>query len=211
MNHPLGNLPRFVLIATVTVFFVCSVGIAQTPTFGVKVGIPILQPFLQNGSPFGAYSFTTPRLVIGPTVGLSLTDNLDVEANALWRRLRYETTSPVVATTANSWEFPFLLRASLPGEAQPMFGDIGFAFRHAGGTTQLTNTLQRDPPLELVNRWSGGLVVGGGLSLGVHAFHFLPEVRYTRWRTPSFSGSGGLFSSNLNQVDLIFGFDLRPH
>ena len=204
MNNPLGIFPRFLLFTTFTVLFVCSAAMAQTPSIGVKIGVPIMQPFLQT-APSTNYSFNTPRLTVGPSVGLNLSNNLSVEANALWRRLQYQTTGPTASTTATSWELPFLFKASLPGEGQPVFGDLGFSFRHASGKTQLTNTLQRDPPLELTNKWSGGLVAGGGLSLNYHSARFLPEIRYTRWRTPGFSGNGGLFTSNLNQLDLLLG------
>jgi len=204
MNHPLGIFPRFALFSTLTVVFVCSAAMAQTPSIGVKIGVPIMQPFLQT-APSTNYSFDTPRFTVGPAVGLNLSDSLSVEANALWRRLKYQTATPSASTTATSWELPFLFKASLPVEGQPVFGDIGFSFRHSAGKTQLTSTIQRDPPLELANRWSGGLVAGGGLNLTVHNARFLPEIRYTRWRTPAYSGNGGLFTSNLNQLDLIFG------
>jgi len=209
MNYPLGIFPRFVLFSTLTMLFVCSVAMAQTPTIGVKIGVPIMEPFLQT-APSTNYSFKTPRLTVGPAVGLNLNNNLSVEANALWRRLHYQTTVPAASTTATTWELPFLFKASLPGEGQPVFGDLGFSFRHTSGKTQLTSTIQRDPPLELANSWSGGLVAGGGLNLTFHSARFLPEVRYTRWRTPGFSGNGGLFTSNLNQLDLILGLAFVP-
>jgi hypothetical protein len=201
-----GKLPRFAWISSITILLMCTTATAQGPTYGIKLGVPIMQPFQDTGTPFATYSFSTPRWTVGPSVGWSFSDNLGVEMDALWRRLHYQSGAP--STTATDWEFPILLKGSLSGEALHPFGDMGFAFRYARGKTQLTSTLQRNPPVELINTWSGGLSAGGGLDVSVGSLRFLPEIRYTRWRTSSFSGAGGQFSSNLNQIDLLLGFNL---
>ncbi|HVY94077.1 MAG TPA: hypothetical protein VHA14_15055, partial [Bryobacteraceae bacterium] len=55
-----------------------------------------------------------------------------------------------------------------------------------------------------------GYVSGGGVQFQIGRLWLAPEVRYTRWfATPVWgldeSRIGGIFSSNLNQVDLLVG------
>jgi hypothetical protein len=58
-----------------------------------------------------------------------------------------------------------------------------------------------------------GYVVGGGLQFNVGRLCVDPQVRYTRWATAPVTGLyysvGSTFSSNQNQVDVLFGISWK--
>src|SRR5437763_1724058 len=131
---------------------------AQTLSVGIKGGTPATDTFVVS-NPFGSISNYVPsrtRYTIGPTFELGLPFNLAFEADGLYKRLHY-TSNPFGfatfqgATSANSWEFPLLLKARLlTGMIRP-FGDGGVSFRHVGGSTSFSNSalqITQDPPLE---------------------------------------------------------------
>src|SRR5215469_10005000 len=109
---------------------------AQDVAFGVKAGVPATDPFILNTptSPINTYTFTTRRFTVGPTFELGLPYKLAFVADALYKQLHY-VSNPfgfntfLAATTANSWEFPLLIKGHLfSGPFRP-YGDAGFSFR----------------------------------------------------------------------------------
>jgi opacity protein-like surface antigen len=187
---------------------------AQTLSLGGKAGATLSDPFILNSSTSSSnnYSVNPQRYLFGPTFELGLPLQFVFEADALYKRLEYVSfpfgfNSFQASTTANSWEFPLLLKRSfLSGISRP-FGDVGASFRHVGGTTTFSNTAFQatQDPLELTHSWSTGVVAGGGVDFSYGSIHVSPEIRYTRWGTANFNSSNGVLGSNLNSLDLIIG------
>ena len=188
--------------------------VAQTLSFGVKGGIPIVDPFVLNSSltSLNNYTFSTQRYAVGAAIEFALPYNLFFEADALYRHLHY-VSNPFgfntfqAKTTANSWEFPLLLKRYLSDEMIRPYGALGASIRHVGGSTTFSNDVFRatQDPLELANPWSAGFVAAGGVDLSYGAIHISPEIRYTRWVQENFTSSNGVLSSNLNAVDILVG------
>jgi opacity protein-like surface antigen len=187
---------------------------AQTLSFGIKAGAPVTDPFVLSNPPssLNNYTFTTQRYTVGPTFELGLPHKLAFEADALYKQLHY-VSNPFgfntfqATTTANSWEYPLLLKSYfLSGIIRP-YGDLGVSLRHVGGSTAFSNSAFRvtQDPLEQVHSWSTGYVAGGGVDFVYGAIHILPEIRYTRWATENFSSSNGVLGSNLNALDILIG------
>ena len=204
-----------VLILTVLAF----PALAQTVSFGVKGGVPIIDPFVLNSSltSLNNYTFITQRYTVGPTFEMALPYRLFFEADALYKHLHY-VSNPFgfdtfqAKTTATSWEIPLLLKHYLSDETFRPYGDVGVSFRHVGGNTTFSNSVFRttQDPLELVHSWSTGFVAGGGIDVVYGAIHISPEIRYTRWATENFNSSSGVFNSNLNGLDVLIGVTFQP-
>lgn len=61
-------------------------------------------------------------------------------------------------------------------------------------------------PLELHERTIVGFVGGAGLDLHTWRLHFLPELRYTRWKDEHFlNPAPTALNSNRNQVEFLLG------
>src|SRR5262249_7180761 len=115
-------------------------------------------------------------------------------------------------TTAESWEFPVLVKRYF-GTALHPYGNAGVSVRQIReGSTLLTNgqfQTTEEPPFELTSNRSIGFVFGGGLDISKCQIHVQPYIRYTRWRTSNFSSPNGVLASNLNSVDLLIGVTFR--
>jgi len=184
---------------------------AQTVSFGAKVGAPLNDSFIADQSTIGRnnYTFFTKRYTVGPSFEMMFPLHLGFEADALYKRSGY--TRDFFAFTAdtkvNSWEFPLLFKARLPGESVGAFANAGLSLRHVQGTTTYSDGSQSlDRALELSQPWTHGFVAGGGMSLKFGPIHFEPEVRYTRWGSQNFSAPGA-FVSNPNQIDYLLGIN----
>jgi hypothetical protein len=113
-------------------------------------------------------------------------------------------TGSTATATANSWEFPLLIKYRAGGEFIRPFLDTGAAFHSISGFKQIGNIVN---PAQLINNFNGGWVVGGGLDAHI-LLHIEPEIRYTRWFNSTFtdaSGGTGL-QANRNQVEFLVGF-----
>lgn len=191
---------------------------SQTIFLGAKSGVPMMDAFARHNtaSVLNTYTFDTKRYTVGPSFELSLPLKLSFEVDALYKHLDYES-SPFgfpafhLVTTANSWEFPFLVRKRfLVSPIQP-YGDMGVSLRRVDGTTNFTAGLVQghQPPAELVQTWATGFAVGGGVDFAIGRLHLMPEIRYTRWGTENFSSRDGFFDSNLNSTDFLIGVAFR--
>lgn len=158
------------------------------------------------------YSFNNHRYIIGPMVQFNLPLHLGVEVDALYRRYSYSSdAAPVDAimhtkTSANTWEFPILLKYRVFGGPLSPFLSAGPNFRYVseGERTISGSTNAGIVPRELKNSFAPGFSVGGGLSLGAKSLKLEPQFRYTRWGWENFASSpSGFFKSNQNQVDFL--------
>lgn len=193
---------------------------AQWISVGVKGGVPASDAFETVRTANLSYLSDTKRYLVGGTFEVRLPLGLGVEFDALYRRLNYETTAgpggfcptcgpSTASTSANSWEFPLLLKLRAASPAVRPFVAGGPSFRALSDVRQfITDPLGRretGDPAELSNRASTGLTLGAGLELGGR-FRFVPEVRYTRWGWENFQSPAlPQFRNNQNQVDVLVG------
>ena len=220
---PFKKAFRVTIFRFVILLVIVAPAVAQTISFGGKVGTPFTDPLLLTSSSSSLTNFTVDRqrYTVGPTFEFALPYRLSVEADALYKPLHY-ASNPFgfntfqATTSANSWEIPVLVKGRFWNGMTRPFGNAGMSFRHVGGTTTLTNTLPPPPgaltltftqdPAELVHPWVTGYVAGGGVDFSYGVIHISPEVRYTRWRTLNFGSPNGGLNSNLNSVELLIGF-----
>src|SRR4051794_37910198 len=99
---------------------------------GVRGGVPLTD--ILDAADNGRVSTATKRYVVGPTLGLKLPIGFSVEADALFTRLRVTATdtanSRAVAVSANSWEFPIMLKFTAGRQAIAPFVGAGVSVRH---------------------------------------------------------------------------------
>ena len=201
---------------------------------GVKGGIPLTDALVTSSRflsidqlrPSDIFFSNTKRYTVGPSVELGLPRRLAVEFDALYKRLDYN--GMVVASvgpnqfgtriqtigTANSWEFPLLLKARSAGRQLKIFGDLGVSFHRVSASAQVTNFVfstgtttitKTGSPAELRDPFNAGFVLGGGLEFRVPFLRISPEVRYTHWGSKNFQESNGLLRTNWNQADFLLG------
>ena len=209
-------------------FLLAAVPACSQPfSAGVRVGVP-LTDFINTVQ--GVSSSVPNRFIGGVTAELRLPFGLGVEVDALYRRLHYQDTlqlrvgdfappgSPLSGvttdrTTANSWEFPVLLKYRFPTKIVRPYVDAGIAFDTLSGLTDtVTQTIAPTPtstrttstPASLQNNTTKGFVIGAGVDIHAIVLHLLPEIRYTRWGAQHFNLSGVL-SSNQNQAEFLLG------
>ena len=171
-----------------------SAAYPQSVSFGLKGGVP-LSNALKVADP-ATYTSDRSPFVIGPVVELGLPLGLAVEADLLYRRLRY--TSSTSRTTGQTWEVPILGKYRFPGALLRPFIEAGLSFRRFAGF----NTGQLP---EVRGRAAAGATVGAGLELRLPVVRLSSEIRYTRWGSTSIRSALGGITTQLNQADLLLG------
>src|SRR5215831_5846512 len=143
--------------------------LAQSVSFGVKAGTPVIDEFQVNNqeSNPASYSDDTPRYTIGPVFELHLPHHFSVGAEALYKPLRYDYfpfgfQSFRAETTANSWEFPVLVRRYITTGVRPFVsGGISFSHIFSSSTTLTSGNFQTtDTAADLVSKKNHGFVAG---------------------------------------------------
>jgi opacity protein-like surface antigen len=174
-----------------------------------------------NGSRTSITS-TTNRYIVGPAVELRLPAGFGVEADALYRHFRFNSSATLVdaistlSTTGSAWEFPILLKKRFMGGPIRPFVAAGVSFDKVTGLSQTVSTLSlnritttsNSNPAELKDDFSSGFTIGGGVEVKALLIRVTPEIRYTRWGTQHFNSiiqPGGSVSSNLNQAEFLVG------
>lgn len=140
--------------------------------------------------------------ILGPMMEVSLPRNFSVGVNALRRDLRStqvvtslfpngtRQANTVQFLSAKTWEYPVLLKYTLPISRLRPFVEAGPSFR-----------TWQEP--EAVQPAHYGVTAGLGLSTNWGKFRFSPVVRYTRW---VFDGEFPLRATNSDQVELLGSF-----
>jgi hypothetical protein len=204
-----------------------SPAFAQFIQAGIKGGVPLTDYFDAINVPFNccsgrqSYTSSTNRYTVGPTIEVSLPFHLAIELDALYKRYRFRGTTfgvdtiSYAKTTANSWEFPLLLKYKLPTPFIHPFADVGISFHRLTGVKEVSNGFivplptpfvsTTDTPEELDHRFNTGFVIGGGAEIHVPFIHISPEIRYTRWGNETFRSSDRDLTSSQNQVEFLVG------
>jgi len=200
-------------------FAVCSICSAQSLSVGFVGGIRATNDVLD-----GATS-ESKRYIVGPMVNVGLPMGFEAEFDALYSHEGYRAYLSNVfgnqfnRETAQSWEFPILLRYRIPLFRFRPFAEIGFAQRTISGTiesTTVVNPYYFSPPgtfhSSAPTNWasSKGVVFGGGIQLGFGKLHVSPEVRFTHWNNTPIYGQipdgNGYSLTTQNQVEVVVGF-----
>lgn len=171
---------------------------AQPLSFGIKAGVPFIDPAGAAGE--------SRDYSVGGAVELRLPAGFAVEGSALYRRLGtsymflpqtippYQTRGVLNRIRGNSWEFPLLGKYYFRPRRtrwQPFLG-AGFSTRTIGYTFNGTITTPHDSGPATVSTFHAhsrsGLAVGMVAAAGVRVHlagraWIVPEFRVTRWGT----------------------------
>jgi hypothetical protein len=218
-----------------------SPSVAQQFAAGIKVGGQTTGAlaFDPEEVPF---SPSFDHVALGPQLEVPLPHGLGLEFDALHKHYAYGSDLFVMDlmrgthlagnfdTHISLWEFPLMLKWR-PGRHR-LFSPLspfvagGLAQRHTDviqHTTLFNPTVPPQPPFAavpvsgppepLVNTWTRGPVVGGGLEYSIKHLRIAPEIRYTHWTqsgfgSPRFGGGGFDFQTNPNQLELLLGLGM---
>jgi hypothetical protein len=162
------------------------------------------------------------RYILEPTLDIGLPLGFGFEFDALYSRDGFRASnSTALASTflgerANTWEFPLLVKHSLPFPIVKPFVEIGYGPRVMRGSINSAGSFlvtaagqfQFATSRQNVDATSQGLVLGGGVRFGAGPLQLSPAIRYTRWNNSPVSFNfpdGPGFTSTRNQVDLVVG------
>jgi opacity protein-like surface antigen len=187
-------------------------------SIGIKGGVPFTDAFNAATNANLTYVTHSNDWTLGPEFDLNLPFGIGVEADVLYRGLKYQSSQNLVdqlvtsTTTARAWDFPLLLKwKAATGPFRP-YVVAGPTFRGLTSINQVTSffsansgsttTSQSSNPTALKSQFITGMTLGGGIQL---LGHVSPEIRYTRWGWNSFREPSGLLSSNQNQFEVLVG------
>lgn len=174
---------------------------AQPVIAGVKVGVPFTDAFTNNTNNDAVELLLQPQEVlrgsgssytIGPFVEVRLPFNFSIEADALYRSLKFTETA-VGSSSTSQWDFPILAKYRfLKGPVRPYVAG-GLDFNHVSGIVNLVTANHNT---------SFGVALGAGVEIHALVMRISPEIRWTGDALKNFSG---VVSSNQNQVALLVG------
>lgn len=162
---------------------------AQWINFGVKGGLPLNDAIQAAGS----FKASSSNWTLGPMAEINLPFGFGLEANAMYRRVGYESTSPF---NAASWSFPLLAKYKFPGSLARIYVSTGFNFRTIG---------------DIPNLWdsnSKGFVLGAGIRYDLKLVKISPELRWTRWGEGRFNlpnPATDFLGTKRNQAEFLIG------
>ena len=212
------NLRIFPISFFVSAFLCLVVGsplAGQEFRIGFMGGSPVTSSYVQStsvypGDPVNPPNiFTTesgPRGVIaGVSLEALISSQLSVEADVLHRNLwaKWITTlnpgSLEASTTSNqfvastTWEFPVLVKYTMPGNRWRPFVDGGVSFR------SLERTSAPGPSRV-------GVTGGAGFAMAFGRIQLTPQLRYTRWARAE---SNGFYDVKRDQLEFLTGISYR--
>jgi len=181
-----------------TSLLTCAVSFGQSLSIG-GIGGGMATNDLSNQWVTGV----SARYMFGPKLDIGLPFGFGFEADALYRHETYQPTfRPVPQQHVTSWEFPLLLKKTLPFPLVKPFVEGGYAPRALQGGSFMSP----DPST------SHGIVIGGGAELGIGRLRLSPVLRYTRWNNApavQIYSDGPTIDLTQNQVDLLLGISWK--
>ncbi len=177
-------------------------GAAQPPVnfeIGFRSGVPFTDSLTSSltgvASVFSSSSFVKPGFTLGPTLGMILHDQLEVEFDAIYKPIRFFGTSTIgptlhssSTTRGSSWEFPLLVNYRFLRRPIRPFGGGGIVLGSILDGTTETRTLDSSTGVEAfssgpfrgsVMNQGAALVISGGLEWRNSRLLIRPELRYT--------------------------------
>ena len=165
------------------------------------------------GNPANRFQYLTGRrsLILGALIEARLTERFSIEANVLHRpmknRIIYTEFHPDGSTTVSNnsfnavraWEFPVLLRYTLPptrftGRFRP--------FLAAGPSFRTQEDASATEPSQL------GISAGVGAAFQMGRFRIAPTLRYTRWARESIYPR---YATKPDQVEFLTSFSYETN
>jgi hypothetical protein len=191
-----------------------STACAQQLSFGVAGGTNITANFPTTdtsapadmfGNPANRFQYMTgPRSpILGGLVGIGLPDGFSLEANVLERPMlstliftQYPASGGATVyrntfTSVRAWEFPVLVKYSLPAVSS---ADRLRPFLEAGPSFRTQENASGTQPSQF------GLSAGAGIAFHVGKIQIAPTLRYTRWDHESIYPK---FATKPDQVELL--------
>jgi hypothetical protein len=186
--------------------FLCSfvlIGLshAQPVVAGLKIGVPFTEAFQNQPGPtvVGVPTASSNSYTLGPYIEVRLPLNLSIEADALYRGLKFSAVLPSVMVlssvsgTSGQWDFPIVAKYKfLKGPVRP-YVEGGLDFSHISDI----------PNFVTANHNSNfGIALGAGVEIHALVLRISPEIRYEGDALRSFTG---LVNSNRNQLSFLVG------
>lgn len=162
---------------------------AQFINFGVKGGFPLNDAIKAAGS----FKATSSNWTLGPTAEVNLPFGFGLEADMLYRKIGYQSTTPYDGST---WSFPILAKYKFPGSLARMYVAGGVSFR---AITSL--------PI-ISDGSSKGFVLGAGIRYDLKVIKISPELRWTRWGEGRFNlpnPATDFLGTKQNQAEFLIG------
>jgi len=159
------------LIKTFLALIVLAVSVSAQPLgAGLKLGVPATDAYRLLPVPtFAVFNATAQPFTWGPYVELRLPAGMAVEVDALHRNHEFLTAAGM--ETAQSWEFPILLKHRIGSHIIKPYFEGGVTLSHLTDVTVVN----------LSNRSNYGLVVGGGVEFKFLFLRLAPELRYSAY------------------------------
>jgi hypothetical protein len=177
---------------------------------GVKVARQMTNTFTNTFTNPAPDIFSDNRWLFGLMAEGRVAHDFSLELDALYKpKVTYTTSSEDISpsgflfkqttdVSVHSWEVPLLLKWHYPVERNRIFVGAGLSTRNVAGTTHVFGTRRLDyvsPTTtfdtrtsdgDIVNHWTYGPVISGGVDFHAGKFHFQPELRYTLWNASPF-------------------------
>ena len=185
------------LPAILLMFLTSASATAQLISIGVKGGLPLTDALETPLQPASALQYvqSTHHLVVGPSLEVHLGDHFGIELDALHRGFDYQLVNALTGQSPGMWEFPLVVKFRvLPKPIQP-YVEGGVAFSRLTSISDL---------IELKNRSSKGIVIGGGIEFHLGIVKISPEIRYNNWTDKNFDVANLI--SKQNQAQFLIGF-----
>ena len=177
--------------------FLCSfvfigAAYAQPVVAGLKIGVPFSDAFQNSGFPsITALTASSNAYTLGPFVEVRLPLNLSLEADALYRGLKF--TNITGTATTGVWDFPVVAKYKfLKGPIRP-YVEGGLDFSHLSDVKNFVTA----------NHTSNfGVALGAGVEIRALVMRISPEIR---WEGDALQNFTGTVNSNRNQLAFLVG------
>jgi hypothetical protein len=185
------------LSAAAVVLFSSTEAFGQHLSYGVVAGTALTDDFNSFYLVFQGFQTIQKSggkgVIVGPMLEWNFSRHFSLEADGLFRELRFEDVYAGSHNPTVTWEFPILAKYRLFS-----YGIGGSALRpfvEAGPSFRTTGNLNANPS-------HSGFSAGGGLDFRLRQLNIAPTLRYTRWAEDSSFG----IQSRPDQLELLVGF-----
>lgn len=205
---------------------------------GVRGGVPVTNSLATESGPatslvygveipFAGFRSTERRYTVGPTVGLGLWRGFQLQVDALYNRLGYESALAIINTpSSGAWAMETWVRAAqwrFPAQVRYRWGRLtvggGMVLSRIVAESERYRSTRRglfdrqafvgegvSERVEQMQRRNGlGVVASVGAAWRRGPLRICPELRYTRItrRTIDGAGPGGFIHNNANQFEIL--------
>ena len=211
--------------------FSLAIFLLSTPCFSQTVSVGVKAAARVTSDLDGDAASESKHYLVGPTVEIALPYDFSFEADALYNRAGYSSTtygllgeSFTERMRANSWQFPLLTKYHFGSRRARWFVAAGYApriggarFENSGYTVSFPDSRLRSPfrdSYEISFDTDHAVVAGGGLAFQKGRIRIAPEARYLRWKQPLYSyyGSRGYYVALAqNEVQVLLGITFGVH